>query len=134
MTIADMEAGLEHLSRSNGTLKHVDVLLIVLEPYHKALETARRTLYLAQELGIPRIYGIASKVEDEDDARRVEAFANEHGIEVIGTIPYDDEVRRADKTGRSVLDAAPGSVAVVAVEELLDRLEFMAEEVGASAG
>lgn len=130
MTIADMEAGLEHLSRSNGTLRYVDVLLIVVEPYHKALETARRTVYLAQELGIPRIFGVASKVEDDDDARRVEAFAAEHGLEVIASIPYDDEVRRADKSGRPVLDSAPGSPAVAAVERLLERLELLAEEVG----
>lgn len=134
MTIADMEAGLEHLSRSNGTLRYVDVLLIVLEPYHKALETARRTLHLAQELGIPRIFGVASKVEDDDDARRVGAFAAEYGLEVIATVPYDDDVRRADKSGRPVLDAAPGSPAVIAVEALLDRLELMAEKVGTDGG
>lgn len=37
MTIVDMEAGLEHLSRATG--RHVDALLVTLEPYYKALET-----------------------------------------------------------------------------------------------
>ena len=34
ITVIDMEAGLEHLSR--GTDRHVDTLLVVAEPYIKA--------------------------------------------------------------------------------------------------
>ena len=51
MTVVDMEAGLEHLSRSGGTLRFVDHLLVVVEPYAKAIETARRTVRLAQGTG-----------------------------------------------------------------------------------
>ena len=40
VTVVDMEAGLEHLSR--GTGRHVDTLVVTLEPYYKSLETARR--------------------------------------------------------------------------------------------
>ena len=47
MTIVDMEAGLEHLSR--GTGRHVDALLVVMEPYYKSLETARRCAELGRE-------------------------------------------------------------------------------------
>ena len=48
MTVVDMEAGLEHLSRSGGTLRYVDQLLVVVEPYAKAIETGRRTVRLAR--------------------------------------------------------------------------------------
>lgn len=122
-TIADMEAGLEHLSRSGGTLRHVDVLLIVLEPYRKALETARRTLQLASDLGIPRIYGIGSKVEDERDLEIVESFAEELGLRLLTIVPYDSMARDADRRGVAVIDAAPDSPAVQAVEKLLDAIE-----------
>jgi CO dehydrogenase maturation factor len=86
LTVADMEAGIEHLSRSDGTLRHVDILLIVLEPYRKALETARRTLSLASDLGIEKIYGVASKVEDPEDAEIVREFAAELGLEMLATL------------------------------------------------
>ncbi|PWU24511.1 MAG: hypothetical protein C5B48_05995 [Candidatus Rokuibacteriota bacterium] len=36
IAIVDLEAGLEHLSR--GTARHVDILLVVGEPYFKSLE------------------------------------------------------------------------------------------------
>lgn len=123
LTVADMEAGIEHLSRSDGTLRHVDMLLIVLEPYRKALETARRTLALASDLGIEKIYGVASKVEDADDAKLVEEFAAELGLQMLATIPYDDAVRVADRKGMSVIDVDAESKAVAAVDGLLDEIE-----------
>ena len=48
-----MEAGLEHLSWAGGTLRHVDLLLIVAQPQVKSLLTAARTVRLARQLGIP---------------------------------------------------------------------------------
>ncbi|MGH2771897.1 MAG: hypothetical protein ACRDIU_01975 [Actinomycetota bacterium] len=122
-TIADMEAGLEHLSRSDGTLRHIDMLLVVLEPYRKALETARRTLALAGDLGIPKIYGVGSKIRDEVEAEEVKRFAGELGLPLIGVIPYDDNVRLADREGSAVIDLSPETEAVKAVEQLLDSLE-----------
>ncbi|MGI8843887.1 MAG: AAA family ATPase, partial [Gemmatimonadaceae bacterium] len=47
--IVDMEAGLEHLSR--GTGRHVSLFLAVVEPYYRSMETARRIVELAAELG-----------------------------------------------------------------------------------
>ena len=40
VTLVDMEAGLEHLSRSGGTLAYADVLLVVMEPSRKSILTA----------------------------------------------------------------------------------------------
>ena len=122
-TVADMEAGLEHLSRSDGTLRHIDMLLVVLEPYRKALETARRTLALASDLGIPKIYGLGSKIRDDAEAKDVQQFADELGMQLIGSIPYDDNVRLADREGAAVIDLTPDTDAVRAVELLLDSIE-----------
>jgi len=122
-TIADMEAGIEHLSRAGGTLRHIDMLLIVIEPYRKAVETARRTFGLASDLGIPKIYGIASKVRDEVEAKEVSKFAEELGLEMLATIPYDDAMRLADREGSAVIDFSPDCNAVKAVGELLTAVE-----------
>jgi len=82
VTIVDMEAGLEHFSRSGGTLRFVDQLLIVAEPDHKALETARRTVMLAKDLGIARIGLIGNKLRDEADEQEVRALCQTAGIEL----------------------------------------------------
>ncbi|HWK09259.1 MAG TPA: hypothetical protein VNR64_04370 [Vicinamibacterales bacterium] len=113
VTIIDMEAGLEHLSRATG--RHVDTLLVTLEPYYKALETARRCAALGRELGIHRIVGVPNKIHDAHDAAAVSDFASTHDIPTLVSIPFDDRIRRADLEGTPI---AEGSPAVSAIERL----------------
>ncbi len=121
VTVVDMEAGLEHLSR--GTDRHVDLLLLVTEPYFKALETARRAAELARELGIPRIAAVANKYRSEEDLKAIRDYAEKHGLEVVGEIPYDEEIQRADLAAKAPrLDT--DSAAVAGVRQLIGRLEI----------
>lgn len=122
VTVVDMEAGLEHLSRSGGTLRDVDQLLVVAEPYAKSIETARRTLQLARELGIRGISVVASKVRDAEEQELVDRFCREAGAELAAVVPYDDDVRLADREGRPPIEAAPQGGMVRAVEALADSL------------
>lgn len=121
VVIADMEAGLEHLSI--GTLAAVDLLLVVVLPAAKALMTADRTYRLARELGIPEVAFLANRVRRPGDHDRLAAFARDHGSRLVATIPEDDEVRRADAGDRCILDTAPGASTVLAVARLADLLE-----------
>jgi len=132
-TVVDMEAGLEHLSRSEGTLRFVDQLLIVIEPYAKAIETARRTIPLAAQLGIPRTTAVVSKARDAGELAIVERFCAEMGIEVSGVLPYDEAVRSADRDGVAPIDHAPDSPMVRAVAELFSALEAQADRSGETA-
>lgn len=115
VTVVDMEAGLEHLSRATG--RHVDTLLVTLEPYYKALETSRRAAELGRELGIPHVVGVGNKIRDEADAAAVTGFAAAHGIPLVATIPFDDAVRLADPAGTPLLDAKE-SKAVTEIDRL----------------
>lgn len=119
ITIVDMEAGLEHLSR--GTARHVDTLLVVLEPYYKALETARRAAELGRELGVKRVLGVANKVRDNADTDAVRRFASAHDLQVAAFVPLDDRIRKADLAGRSPIEVAD-SPAVAAIASLAGHL------------
>ncbi|MPZ67010.1 MAG: hypothetical protein GEU83_16365 [Pseudonocardiaceae bacterium] len=118
-----MEAGLEHLSWAGGTLRHVDLLLIVVQPTAKVLLTAARTHDLAVDLGIPDIAFVATRA-GPDDLRRLTAFAVERGGELLAVVPDDEAVREADRLARCVLDTAPDSACARAVEQLADQLEI----------
>ena len=122
LTLVDMEAGLEHLSRSGGTLAHADVLLVVCEPTRKSVLTAARTAALAAELGIPRVIAVGNKARSpEDDAFFRDALAAE-GIPLAGVLPYDPDVAAADRAG--VVGLAPVAPAVQrALDEVLDALD-----------
>jgi CO dehydrogenase maturation factor len=123
MVVADMEAGLEHLSWAGGTLRYVDLLLVVVQPTAKVMMTADRTHTLAMELGIPRIAFVGNRALHEEDVDRMEAFAAERGRELLIAIPEDAAVPAADRESSCVLDTAPDSEAVKAIGRLADRLE-----------
>ncbi len=116
VTIIDMEASPEHLSR--GTVRHADVLLLVTEPYFRSLETVRRLAALAAELPIARVAVVANKVRSEDEADAVLEFCARHELPCWAVVPWSEEVVAADLAARPLLDAAPGGPAVAAIEEL----------------
>ena len=119
VTVVDMEAGLEHLSR--GTGRHVDTLIVTLEPYYKSLETGRRCAELGREIGIPRIVAVANKARDNEDRRAIREFAARHDLTLIGEIPMDDRLPKADLAGRAPIDET-GSPAVAAIYALAAAL------------
>lgn len=120
--VADMEAGLEHLSWAGGTLRHADMLLIAVQPTAKALLTAGRTYTLAVELGIPDIAFVATRA-GPGDLDQLAAFAAERSRELVAVIPEDEAIPEADRMGRCLLDTAPGSPCARVVENLADQIE-----------
>ena len=121
ITVMDMEASLEHLSR--GTVRHVDVMLIVTEPYYRSLETARRTLPLARALGINHIYAVLNKYRSAEDEKAVTDFCRNNDLEIIAKIPFDSEVTQADLEGKSLYDFNPESSVVKEVTKLAETLQ-----------
>ncbi|MDQ3708858.1 MAG: AAA family ATPase [Actinomycetota bacterium] len=115
VTLIDMEAGLEHLSRSGGTLAYADVLLVVMEPSRKSLITAARTVTLAEELGIPRVYGLGNKARLPDDGQFFRSAAAEHGVLLAGILGHHRQVAEADRLGTAVISSASN--------ELLDEVD-----------
>ncbi|CAN5817902.1 hypothetical protein BH18ACI5_BH18ACI5_02600 [soil metagenome] len=119
ITIVDMEAGLEHLSR--GTGRHVDTLLVVLEPYYKALETGRRAAELGRELGVSRVIAVANKLRDAEDTATVREYARANNLPLAGEVPLDEALRKGDLAGRAPIDIH-GSPAVAAIVKLASEL------------
>ncbi len=121
VVVVDMEAGLEHLSRSGGTLAYADVLLVVMEPTRKSIITAARTVPLAADLGIPRVYGVGNKAELPDDEPFFADLTRQHGITLAGVIPRDAGVAQADRAGAPVGTSSTG--VLNAVDRVIDFVE-----------
>ena len=114
--ILDTEASPEHLSR--GTAQYADVMLVVVEPYFKSLETGRRMAALAKDLGLERVALIANKMRDERDLEAVREFAARNELEVGGIIPFDESMQGAERAGKSPYDFDPETPAVRAIEDV----------------
>jgi len=102
MVILDMEAGIEHLGRR--TAEAVDVMIIVAEPGLKSLETASRIKKLATDIGIQKVVAVINKVANQMEERFVEEKLKEMDVDVLGSIPRDDMVVRADMEGLPLVD------------------------------
>jgi CO dehydrogenase maturation factor len=121
VAVVDMEAGLEHLSRSGGTLAYADVLLIVMEPTRKSIITAARTKELAEELGILRVAGVGNKAHLPDDRVLYEEACAEYGIALAGVVPFEPGIAVADRKGTRVL--LPTGPVSQAIEGIIDFVE-----------
>ncbi len=120
ISILDLEASPEHLSR--GTTRHVDALLLVVEPYYRSFETAKRMAALAAELPIPVVGVVANKLRTPDDASAIAEYCTRHGLTLLGELPWSTEVLDADKAEIPVIDFDPSGPVVAAVSKLRERL------------
>jgi CO dehydrogenase maturation factor len=101
--ILDMYAGVEHLGRA--TVDFVDAMIVVVEPTRRSLGTAAQIKGLAADIGLSRLWLVANKVRNEDEAAFVEAETP--GIPVLGMLPADLAVQEADRLGIPVYDHVP---------------------------
>ncbi len=122
LALVDMEAGLEHLSRSGGTLAYADILVVIMEPSRKSIITAARTIALAEELGIPRTVGVGNKANLPDDVEFFEKVCAEYGVPLAGVIPYDMAVVDADCAGIGMA-LGTGEAVRQAIEGVVDYLD-----------
>src|SRR5215813_2858764 len=99
-----MEAGLEHLGR--GTTEHVDMLLIVVEPYYRALEAATRIYDLAVGLNVPQVMVVANRIRTDREQEAVTQHCLKHNLELAAAIPYDEAIVEAELRGVAPIDQA----------------------------
>lgn len=112
--IVDLEAGIEHLGRA--TAQGVDALLIVVEPDQRSLDTAKRILSLAKEIGIPHMYAVGNKLrtkkEGEFLAKKISPWCP-----LLGTIPFSRKIQNEARWGSLPKEGLPE------VDELFENLE-----------
>ncbi|MFX1300341.1 MAG: AAA family ATPase [Promethearchaeota archaeon] len=131
VTLLDMDAGLEHLSRR--TDRNVDVLLIVIDPSRMSFDAAVRIRDLAKEVHIEfkRIWVIANRFPPsliKESAEDLERRLTEAGLELAGIIPADDQIIEFNLKGRSLLELPDDHPAVKAVDDIAKRIGLLTEE------
>jgi CO dehydrogenase maturation factor len=119
--VMDNEAGLEHISRI--IRKSIDHMLIVTDPTRRGILTAGRIKELTQSLpmAVGATHLILNQVRSED-LSKMEQMAAEQGLEVLGSIPADDELMDWDLEGKPTTQLSPDNPAVAAAFVLFDKL------------
>ncbi len=115
--VMDMEAGVEHLGRA--TARGVDTMMVVIEPGQRSIDCAKRIFRMSNDIGLKNIQFVANKVDGPEDERFIrETFPDQ---DLLGIIPYSEEIRRNDRNGLSVLDGLSG--------EMVKRFEAILKEL-----
>ena len=115
--ILDMEAGIEHLGR--GTTRGIDLMIIVVEPGMRSIETAARIKDLASGIGIKHFAAVINKGSSE----QVLSHLDKMEIPTLGEIPYDTELIRADLEGLAPIDV--GGNAVESMGDIKEKIMDM---------
>lgn len=94
--------------------------LLVVEPTWQSMLTARRIIRIATALrDDTEMSLVVNKATCDSDAVRVQEFLD---VPLLATVPVDEGVRAAERAGVALLDLAPDSPAVQAIELLADEL------------
>ncbi|SFM25255.1 CO dehydrogenase maturation factor [Methanolobus profundi] len=112
--ILDMEAGIEHLGR--GTTRGIDLMIVVVEPGMRSIETAQRIKQLSEGIDVEHLAAIINK----GTAANIKPKLEELGIPVLGEVAYDPGLMEADFNGLAPIDV--GGKWVDSVAQIKDRM------------
>ncbi len=104
VSLADMEAGVEHFGR--GVEKDMDTVLVVVEPSFEAVALAAKVNFLARGTGIKDIWAVLNKVPSPEIEERLQGELTKRGINCIGSIHYDPQVATASLEGKPLQECA----------------------------
>lgn len=122
--VMDNEAGLEHLSRR--TTSNVDILFVVSDASARGIRSAGRVKELvdAIKLDIKKMYLIVTKVSEEE-VKALDEEIQKTGLELIGTIPADQQVFEFDLHSKPLFELPEDSKAVEAVNKIIKRANIL---------
>ncbi|OHB68899.1 MAG: hypothetical protein A2V70_18670, partial [Planctomycetes bacterium RBG_13_63_9] len=116
--ILDMEAGLEHMGRASAG--GVDAMIAVVEPGMRSVQTAMRIQKLGRDIGIKQTFVVLNKIRQQHEQDTLEGALA--GQTIIGVLPYDGELVRADLEGRPVdLERPALTDAIQRIGETLEK-------------
>jgi septum site-determining protein MinD len=105
-----------------GAMEACDEVLIITNPEMPAVMDAQKTVQLAQEMGKTILGVVLTKVRGKDDEMNVSDVESMLDLPVIGIIPFDKAVQKAQKAKHPVTYSHPKSKAGKSYEELAKAL------------
>ncbi len=111
--LIDGEAGLEQISRQ--VVKRVDTLMIVSDPSSRGIETAemiKKMIEVDKAMDCKRLGLIFNRVRGHENI--LEESAKKIGIELLGIIPFDENIAEHDLVGKPITDLPKDSSALSA--------------------
>ncbi len=126
--VLDNEAGMEHLSRKVVT--EIDFLLIISDATARGVRSADRVKQIVDSVGINvKKVGLVITKTTEAGINPLNDEIMRTGLELIGTIPYDEEVVKLDLAGEPLFNLTAETKAVQAVAEIVQQIGLISGKV-----
>lgn len=122
--VMDNEAGMEHLSRR--TTYEVDHLLLISDTSPRAIRAAAkiRDLVKELELKVEETHLIINRVPKEGLSPILKEEIDKLNLNLLGTLPLDEQILEMDLKKRPILELPGGSFAFRAISGLIEKLNF----------
>jgi len=104
-----------------ASISGVDAALIVTEPTVSGVHDLERVLQLTRHFGVPTSICINKSDLNPEQAARIRQIARTANAELVGEIPFDEQVNKALMEGKTVVEAGNGPAAE-AIRDLAKRL------------
>jgi len=115
IVLIDCEAGLEHIQRRVD--ENIDILIVMTDGSKMGLHTAKNIVELARRMGYKMsLVGIVGNFSASMD--KLMDLAAKINAEVLGVLPYDENVVKFAREGRSLLELPSDSPAYVTVKRI----------------
>lgn len=105
-----------------ASLTGVSLALVVTEPTVAGKHDLERVINLARHFRVPAVIAINKFDLALEKSEEIEDYCTQQGLEIVGKIPFDEEVNRALSHGQSFL-TVKHSKAARAVTSLWERLQ-----------
>ena len=116
LVIVDLAAGVEFMGRAS--IQGIDVLVVVVEPGGRSIETAINIARMGRELGIKHVAAILNKITAPAQAETIKSQLAD--MTVLAEIDYNPAVQEADLLRKSVFQ--PGSQLVNTLRQAKEEL------------
>jgi CO dehydrogenase maturation factor len=121
--VLDNEAGMEHLNRK--TTQNIDTLLLVSDPTRIGLRTTQRIKNLIEKLSflvIKNKYLVINKLKNEKDIADLKPFIDEAGLNLIGTLPFDEQINKLELAGAPISQIPEHSPLFKSAQDIIKKM------------
>ena len=103
VVVIDMEAGVESFGR--GVERYVDTILAVVEPSYESIALVEKIAYMAQGMGISRMWALLNKIPSDKVGARIIEELLAKGVKTAGIVRYDAVLNESGFEGKPVASA-----------------------------
>lgn len=119
--LIDGEAGIEQINRQ--VVENIDTLIVVTDSSLRGMKTISHIKEMKDQGLLPfcKRLGVVFN-RTKNDVSKLEAFAKELNLEVLGCVPGDDELEAYDSEGRTLLELPDSNPAVMGARDIWKKL------------